>query len=181
VTGSRDGMDVRHDSMPVGELVASVQRAVARAGAGRTTAGQDLRVSAVSLTLRVVAARSGGAGLSFRVPFIGMQLAAGVAVSRHDTHTVAIALRPTGVPPRHAVRGSLIEDALASAIQTIRTATASAATGEDPWALSEATIDLEFAVERGGRLSLGAEGGLSGTVTHTLRLSLEPGPAAGPA
>lgn len=171
-------MSTDNDSMPVEELIASVQNAVAQAGLSRTVKGRDLQVRSAQLTLRVVAAKAGGAGVSFRVPFIGMKLSGGVSVSRHNTHTINIALRPSGAPSGRAVRADPIQQALADAIATIRAAMASAAKGTDPWTLSSGTIDLEFAVTRTGRISLGAEGELSNEMSHTLRLSLEPASSA---
>lgn len=167
-------MDLEQDSMPVDEMIRSVQRAVARAGLSSATPGRDLRVGSVDLTLRVVAAKAAGAGLTFRVPFIGMKLSAGTRVSKQNTHTVRISLQPVPAEAGHPVRGNPIEDALADAISTIRTAMASAAEGNDPWALASGAVELEFAVQRNGRISLGAEGELANEVTHTLRLTLLP-------
>ena len=53
-------------------------------------------------------------------------------------------------------------------------AMASAAEGDDPWVLASGVVELEFAVQRNGRISLGAEGELANEVTHTLRLTLLP-------
>jgi hypothetical protein len=167
-------MDTEYDSMPVEDMIASVKKAVALAGLSDTSPDRDLKVGSVHLTLRVVAAKAGGAQVSFRVPFIGMKLSGGVKVSKHNTHTVNMALRSTGAAAGHEVRGDVIGDALASAIKTIRAAMASAATGNEPWALSSGTVDLEFAVGRGGSISLGAEGDLSNEATHTLQLELLP-------
>ena len=67
-----------------------------------------------------------------------------------------------------------IEEALVSAITSIRTVASQAAGGDDPWILSESTVDIAFAITRSGTISLGVDGELSDEVTHTLRLRLAP-------
>jgi hypothetical protein len=74
------------------------------------------------------------------------------------------------------VRGGEIEEVLVSAIETIRQVVASAAAGNDPWILSDAAIDISFAINQAGTISLGAEGELANEITQTLRLGLGPGP-----
>ena len=46
--------------------------------------------------------------------------------------------------------------------------------GDDPWALSESTIDISFAITQTGCISLGVDGELSNELTNTLRLRLAP-------
>src|SRR5579875_1923152 len=125
--------------------------------------------------------RPAGAGLDFRVPFLGMKIFGGAKLTKQDTHTIGILLQPAARPAARAVLGgNPIEVALASAIATIRAAMATAAAGEDPLAIGSGTVTLEFAIERNGQVSLGAEGGLGQEVTHTLVLTLvPPAPATG--
>ncbi len=60
------------------------------------------------------------------------------------------------------------------AIKTIRTAVASAASGDDPFTLTESAVDISFAVTAEGTISLGVNGGLTNELTHTLTLCLVP-------
>ena len=59
-----------------------------------------------------------------------------------------------------------------NAVTTIRQVMASAAEGDDPWVLSEATVDIVFAVTKTGTISIGVDGELTGEVTNTIRLGL---------
>ena len=51
---------------------------------------------------------------------------------------------------------------------------AHAAAGDDPWDLSEGTVDISFGVTKAGSISVGADGELANEVTNTLRLRLTP-------
>ena len=63
---------------------------------------------------------------------------------------------------------------LTEAIETIRAAVAGAATGSDPFILSDATVRIAFAVTADGDISIGINGRLSQEITHTLILDLAP-------
>ena len=166
-------MRVTDQGVPVDELIRIVKDSVQAAGVSRTSQTRDLQVTSVRLILEVVASRTAGGRLDFRVPVIGMKLRLGGAVTRKDTHTIDIALVPK---QERRVRGGDIEEVLVNAIETIRQVVASAAAGNDPWVLSGSTIDISFAINQAGTISLGAEGELASEITQTLRLGLGPGP-----
>lgn len=166
-------MRVIDDGVPVDDLIKVVKASVRRGGVSRVSGPGDLQVTSVRLNLQVIASKSGGAGLSLRVPVIGAELRVGTKITRQDTHAVDIKL----VPPEQLTRqtrGGDVENALVSAIATIRQTMASAAGGDDPWVLSESSVDITFVVTKTGNISLGAEGELTHEVTQSLRLGLAP-------
>jgi hypothetical protein len=160
--------------MPVEAVIEKVKNAIVYTGVSQETPGRDLRVAEVQLILRVVATESGGGGLTFRVPIVGMELKAGATITRKDTHTIDIALKPPASPGPVAIRGGDIERTLVDAIDTIRAVMASAAAGKDPWVVSASTVDISFVVTKESKISLGVEGELGRDITQTLRLSLVP-------
>jgi hypothetical protein len=133
-------------------------------------------VASVQLILEVVASKTAGGGLDFRVPFIGMKLSLGAKVTKKDTHTIDMIMVPPKERDTRQVRGGEVEGVLVNAIATIRDVMTQAAKGDDPWALSAGTIDISFAITQTGTISLGADGELTNELTHTLRLELTPGP-----
>jgi hypothetical protein len=165
---------VTDEGVPVGTLVRVVKDSLKRAGVSRTSDAKDLRVGSVRLTLEVVASKTAGGGLEFFVPFIGMKLKMGARVTKEETHTIDITLVPPQEPKVREVRGGDVETALVESITTIREAMVSAAGGDDPWVLSEGTVDIKFAVTKTGSISIGADGELVGALTNTLRLVLLP-------
>jgi NTP-dependent ternary system trypsin peptidase co-occuring protein len=166
---------VTDDGVPVSALITTIKDSIKQAGVSRASGSNDLRVGSVRLILEVVASTSTGGGLDFCVPFIGMKLKLGGNVTKQNAHTMDIVLVPPPETETRVVRGGDIETALVDAIITIRQTMASAAGGDDPWVLSEATIDICFAITKTGTISIGADGELTGEVTHTIRLGLVPG------
>jgi hypothetical protein len=169
-------MKVAEDGVPVDTLISVVKDSIKRAGVSRASQTRDLQVASVNLILDVVASKTAGGGLDFRVPFIGMKLRAGTKVTKKDTHTIDITLVPPKDQDIRQVRGGEVEDVLVNAIGTIRTVMTKAAEGEDPWLLSAGTVDISFAITQSGTISLGVDGELANEVTQTLRLGLAPVP-----
>jgi hypothetical protein len=167
---------VSDQGVPVDALITVIKDSIRRAGVSRTSQDRDLQVVSVQLILDVVAAKTAGGGLDFRVPFIGMKLHVGGKVTKKDTHTIDITLVPPADRDTRQVRGGDVEDVLVKAVTTIRDVVTKAEEGDDPWALSASTIDISFAITQTGAISVGVEGELAGEVTQTLRLRLAPMP-----
>ena len=170
-------MKVTPKGVPVDTLISVVKDSIIRAGVSRTSQTQDLRVASVQLILEVVASKTAGGRLDFRVPFIGMKLSLGAKVTKKDTHTIDITLVPPRERVTRQVRGGEVEDILVNAIATIRDVMTKSAEGDDPWLLSAGTIDISFAITQTGTITLGVNGELANELTHTLRLRLAPVPA----
>jgi Trypsin-co-occurring domain 2 len=165
---------VTDEGVPVETLISVIKDSIKRAGISRTSQDRDLQVASVQLILEVVAAKTAGGSLDFRVPFIGMKLRIGGQVTSKDTHTIDITLIPPEERPTRQVRGGDVEDVLVNAIATVRAVVTEAAAGDDPWVLSASTIDIRFAITQSGTISLGVDGELANEVTQTLRLGLAP-------
>ena len=168
-------MKVTDHGVPVDALIDVVKDSVKQAGVSRTSQAKDLQVASVQLILDVVASKAVGGGLDFCVPFIGMKLRVGTKLTKK--HTIDITLVPPEQRDTRQVRGGEVEEVLVNAIATIRDVMTRAAEGDDPWLLSESTIDISFAITQTGSISLGADGELANELTHTLRLGLAPGSA----
>lgn len=174
-------MNVTDNGVPVPDVIDAVKRAINAADVSGLDPGRDIRVASICLTLHAIATRSSGGGLTFCIPFIGMEVHLGGKVSSADTHEIEINLTPPagqGVRPEITEDG--LDDVLVEAIETIRSAVASAAAGDDPFVLHNATIALSFAVTKEGSLSIGVNGSLSDELTHTLTLTLLPAPMPHP-
>jgi Trypsin-co-occurring domain 2 len=160
--------------VPVDEVIAAVKAAVKQANLSRGTAGRDIKVVGLDLTLNTVTQRTGGGGLDFRVPVIGMRIGGNVKLTSKDTQTLEMALVPPDDGDEFEIRGGGIERALVDAVATIRSVVATASAGPDPFALKHAVLTLEFAVTDAGSITFVGQGELSDEVTHTLKLSLAP-------
>ena len=159
----------------VDEVVGAVKNAIKLAGISGDRRGRDLRVDfdPADPATRWRPLTAGG-GVDFRVPFLGMKLSVGGAVTRRDTHTVDIVLVPPGSHGAARYRDGDVETVLLDAIETIRAVMARAVGGDDPFLLGGSTVELSFAVTKDGSITLGFNGEFKDEVTHTLRIGIRP-------
>lgn len=167
-------MRVTEDGVPIQELIATIKQAIKMANVSNADLDRDVRVGSVQIILNTVATRSLGGGVDFRVPFIGMPIKFGNKLTRQDTHQIDINLIPPDLQGRPELRDGDLASVFVDAINTIRAVVADAATGDDPFALTESKVDISFAVTAEGTVSLGIDGGLANELTHTLTLGLVP-------
>jgi hypothetical protein len=168
-------MDVTGNGVPIEEVVGAVKNAITLAGISAADSGRDLRVTEIRLSLHTVAALTAGGGVDFRVPFLGMRLTMGRAITRRDTHTIGIVLEPPDLSGRHEIRDGDVEGVLLDAIETVRAVLVRAADGDDPFRLRESTVELSFAITKDGSITLGFNGEFKDEIAHTLRIGLGPG------
>ena len=165
-------MRVTEDGVAISDLIETIKQAIKTANVSSTNLERDLRVGSVHLTLNAMATRSLGGSLDFRIPFIGMPVKFGSKLTKHDTHRIDVSLVPPDLKRRPELREDDLGSVFVEAINTIRAAVASAATGDDPFTLTESSVNISFAVTAEGTISLGVDGGLTNELTHTLALSL---------
>lgn len=167
-------MKVTADGIPVQDVIAAIKLAIKEANVSDTSEDRDLRVGSVKLVLHVLATQTMGGRLSFTVPFIGMPVRFGTKVTKSDTHEIEINLVSPGLRPGEEVREAPLDLALVNSITTVRTVVASAAYGDDPFTLNDATVTLSFTITAEGDISIGIDDSMRGEVTHSLVLVLIP-------
>ncbi len=170
-------MKVTDDGAPIDDIIEAVQDAIKTAGISTTDADRDLHITSIRLTLHTIATRTAGGVADFRVPFLGMALKIGGSVTTQDTHTLDITLVPPDGRRRPEVRDDDVAAMLAESISTLRAVIARAATGDDPFGLKSATVELNFAVTRDGSITVGFNGELHGQVSHTLEIGIKSAPS----
>jgi len=167
-------MRVTENGVSIQDLIETIKQAIKSANLSSTDLDRDMRVGSVQLTLNAVATHALGGGIDFRVPFIGMKVKIGSKLTKQDTHTIDIRMVPPDLKDRPELRDGDLESVLTDAINTIRSAVASAATGDDPFTLGESSVNISFAVTAEGTISLGVDSSLANELTHTLTLGLVP-------
>jgi len=160
--------------VPVDELVTSVKNAIKAANVSVTDADRAVAVCSVHLRLNTVLTQTAGGGLDFRVPFSGMTVKFGGAVTPRSTHMMEMTL----VPEEEAaliesrVDGDYVEATLVEAIQAVRTVMAHAVDNDVPFTLRASSVELSFGIAEDGTISLGIDGELKDQVTHTMKLTI---------
>lgn len=167
-------MEVTDTGVPVDSLIDAVKAAIVEAGISAADTGRALRVVSVQLVLTMLATTTAGAKFEFKIPFIGMPLTLGRAVTRSDTHTIDLTLVPPDLAPGHEIRDGDVDVVLVEAIETVTAAVERAAGGQDPFLLKESTVELTFAVTSAGRISLGLDAEAKDEITHKLKIALAP-------
>ena len=165
-------IEVTDTGVPVDGLIDAVKAAVTEAGISAVNEDRTLRVTAIQLILNAVATTTTGAKLQFKLPFIGMNLSLGTALTRRDTHTIDITLVPPDLVPAAEIRDGGVDQVLLDAIETVTAVVARSAGGSDPFLLKESTVELVFAVTESGSISLGLNAEAKDEVTHKLKLTL---------
>ena len=172
-------MQVIDDGVRVDSLISVVKESVRRGGVSKVSGRGDLQVSSVQLTLRVMATRTVGGGLNLRVPVIGAEVRVGAKVTTQDTHTIDISSsRPNWHRPVRS--GARCRERAGGRHRHYPRDGGQRRGGDDPWVLSEEQRGYFVVVTKTGSISLGAEGQLTGEVTHRLCLDLAPPGAAQP-
>jgi hypothetical protein len=166
-------MNVTDTGVPVTAVIDTVKDAITAARISTIDEERRLRVTAIRLTLHAVATSSTGYKVELKIPFVGMTLKLGTAVTVTDTQTVDIALVPPDLAPRHEIRTADVDQLLVSAIETVAQVTAHAADGNDGFLLKESTITLALAVTRDGSISVVGEGTNQDDLVHTLAITLQ--------
>jgi hypothetical protein len=156
--------------IPVDDLITAVKNAIQQANVSVTNPGRDLAVTSIYLKLNTVATEKAGGGLDFRVPFIGLAIKVGAAVTRQRTHTMELTLVPDGTVIE--TRSAPVEVVLVQAIETVRAILTRAGCGDDPFTLQDSAVELAFGVAADGSISLGFDGELHDEITNTLRLTI---------
>jgi hypothetical protein len=170
-----ESMRVTEDGVAISDLIETIKQAIKTANVSSTDLERDLRVGSVHLTLNAVATRSLGGSLDFRIPFIGMPVKLGSKLTKNNTHRIDVSLVPPDLKRQPELReGDDLGSVFVDAINTIRAAVASAATGDDPFTLTESSVNISFAVTAEGTISLGVDGALTNELTHTLTVGLVP-------
>lgn len=176
---SRDrSSDVKPDartSFDVEDVIQKVKIAVTKANVvGREA--RDAIVASITLNLQVVQELKAGGEVRWTVPVIGLEL--GAAASTDRSATSAIEINLIAPPPEAAIAQGLLPEIdvvrdLEQAIKVIRRGIVAGATGDPPFVLGAASVELAFAVTVGGGISLVATADRSKSTTNTLKLNLE--------
>ena len=87
-------MRVTDQGVPVDELIRVVKDSVQAAGVSRTSQARDLQVTSVRLILEVVASKTAGGRLDFRVPVHRDEAPRRRHGNQEDTHTIDMTLVP---------------------------------------------------------------------------------------
>jgi hypothetical protein len=168
-------MPTDRDVVDVEEVIQQVKQSIVNANLSDES-DNDLVVTEVDLKLSVVRKLEAGLDAKWQVPVINKEIGAKASRSWSSTNTVEIVLKPpdiAGTAQSLSAKIDIGQD-LANAIVLIRSAVQAGATGQPPFGLNKATVELAFGVSNDGSITLLATGEAEKSTTNTLKLSLGP-------
>jgi hypothetical protein len=161
-------------SFEVDDVIATVRRGIYEANLSR--AHDDLAVVALDLELSVARDDKLGADASFKVPVIGLDVGLSASTSWSQTSSIKVTLVPPQVAGKaQALDLEAVQSELVGAIAVVRAAVRAGAEG-DEFKLKEASVELVFGVATDGSIKLLGQGERGRSTTHTITLTLGPGP-----
>lgn len=164
-------MDVQDSSVDVEDLIDSIKRGLSQADLTIPGRLRDLRIVGIGLELHVIARRSEGGGLRFRVPVIGIELLAGARTDSLATTTISLSLEPIERKDA-AFKAPSFEAEIIQAVNTVRDTVRFAQGGRDPWVLRAGTIEIQFGVTKEGSLQLFLDRSVSSEHINTLTIEI---------
>jgi hypothetical protein len=166
---------IRSDD-PLGSLMGEVKEAVQAARPSLMEQGLD--ISQVDLQIKTTVKKDGSGGVGMKFEPLGIDVGVEGKVAKGDIQTISLSLVPG--PPGMEFQSTPAED-LAEALQAISEAVKKTVGTEPDFALSEATVELNFGITKEGKAKLSVFSGVSGAISEeavqTIRLKLR-GPGA---
>jgi Trypsin-co-occurring domain 2 len=153
-------------------IVGEVKKAILTLAKDPPTNGTVVAVTKADLTLQAIVEKQFGGDFKFKI--FGHDLGTSFGLTKADTHTINIDLEPTAAEIA-AFEPHGIADDLVEAMRAIRDSVAHAEANEPRFKLDEATVELNFEVDKYGTINFVVTGGRKTANTHTIKLTLGPG------
>jgi Trypsin-co-occurring domain 2 len=150
-------------------IVAQIKRAILALEEDTPAGGSSLSITSADLTLNAVVTKDVGGNLKFKL--FGHDFGAGVDLSKADTQTIELKLTP--VPDEAVVFGiEEVSTKLVNAMRAIRASVAKAAASPPRFDLDEASIELNFQIDKDGTIDFILAGEAKTTNVQTIKLAL---------
>ncbi len=154
-------------------VVGQVKQAIATVQGDSAPGNRTVTITAAELTLNAVVTKDAGGNLKFRL--FGLDLGAGVELSKADTQTIVVTLKPVEAGEvAFAVVGEDVAGKLVSALRAIRGSVERAAADQPRFDVSEASVELNFQIDKDGTIDFIVAGGATTTNVQTVKLMLGP-------
>jgi len=166
------GRDQKETAELAGEIdaiVAQVKGAILELEKDAPSQGPRLTLKAADLKLNIAVTKDVGGDFKFKL--FGHDFGGGVDLTKVDTQTITLSLTPDA----SAAMAFGVEDVqtrLVNAMRAIRDSVARAAISEPRFSLDDATVELNFEVDKDGKISFIVTGEGKKTNAQTITLTL---------
>lgn len=150
-------------------IVAQIKRAILDLEGDTPGHGSSLSIKSADLTLNAVVTKDVGGNLKFKL--FGHDFGAGMDLSKADTQTIELKLKPVAEDVV-AFGVEEVSAKLVNAMRAIRASVATAAASPPRFDLDEASVELNFQIDKDGTIDFILAGEAKTTNVQTIKLSL---------
>ena len=153
------------------EIIEKVKKAIKEVQLMADEGESNVGIEKLDLTMKAYVEKEKGAKVEVKIPVVDLDAGFSGSLSEQETQIIQLTLVPVVEVGLFGSRGEIEQDLL-NAILAIKAGLKSAAEGTPRFALQNASVELNFVVGRGGKLSFLAGGSRSFITTHTVKLYL---------
>jgi hypothetical protein len=155
-------------SAEIDAIVTQVKGAILELEKDSPAGGAQIQLKSAELTLNVAVTKSVGGDFKFQL--FGHGFGGGAELTKVDTQTITLKLKPHGALAFAAVPG--LQARLVNALRAIRDSVAAAAISEPKFDLDETTVELNFEIDKHGEISFIVTGEGKTVNAQTITLTL---------
>jgi len=171
VKESETHVDASELKTEIDKVVDQVKKAVIEVDKDRPSGTDRLPIKDVGLTLRAGVKKEAGGDFKFKL--FGHDFGGGGKLTRDDTQTIELKLTPR--KGAEAFGKEDVSEKLVEAIRSIRDSASDAAASEPRFDMSEASVELNFEIDKHGEINFIVAGAGDKTTSQTVKLTLGEG------
>ncbi|MFB3764053.1 MAG: trypco2 family protein [Methanotrichaceae archaeon] len=156
------------EGLSIADTIIKVKEAIKSAQTGN---GYNFEIDKLELTLKAIAGEDAGGEFNVKIPFIDTKVGISGKYANKDAQIINITLIPE---KKKEKREWNIKDNLVKAMAIINEGVGKAAQGEPQFGLKDASVELNFVVDKNGEVAFVVKGGLQSEITNTVKLYLKP-------
>jgi hypothetical protein len=152
----------------IDKVISRVKTAIREVEQRSYKSQMGIRIEKLDLTLKAYNSKEGG--IELKLPIVDTALGLETNISKGETQTIELTLVP--VEETKLFGDEEIEENLVNLIMGIEQGIKKALVDAPRFKLQKASVELNFVVNGGGKISIVAKGGMKSETTHNLKLYL---------
>lgn len=150
------------------EIIVKVKKAIRDVEEQSLREDMQFKVDKLEITLKAFTSKDAGGKITLKIP---IEISLGGKVTDQKIQTIALTLVP--VEEMRVFGREDVEQDLVDAIYAIKAGIKNAAEESPKFKLQEATVGLDFVLDKEGNISVIAQGSGQSQMTHSLKLFLK--------
>jgi len=161
-------LNVDDVGVDIAEIIVKVKKAIRDVEERSLREDMQFEVEKLELTLKTFTSKDAGGKITLKIP---IEISVGGKVANQQTQTIALTLVPA--EEMHTFGHEDVEQDLVDSIYAIKEGVKNAAEESPKFKLQEATVGLDFMLDKEGNISVIAQGSGQSQITHSLKLYMK--------